>query len=417
VQQKQNILNYYRFFISNWKILLFAILLAFFSGFGQTFLLSLYIPSILKDLSIRHTVYSAIYASATLLSGVTIIFVGKLIDRVNIKSFAVAVIIGITAANIVAGFSFNLFTLFIAIFMLRFFGQGLLSHTAMTAMGRYFSKARGKALSIAYLGFPLAEGIFPILIVLLIGAVGWRQSFLVSAISIILILLPVTLMLLRNFSSDKIVEDSSPLSKNKLKTNADQKIWRQREILRSKTFYLIAPTTFIMGFTQTALFFFQTFIAEDKGWSAEWMALNITVYAIVSFTFSIVAGPIVDKVSAKKTYPLVLIPLLTGLLILILFKGLWATSLFWLFVGISGGLNPTVSNALYAEIYGTFNLGTVRSLFTFVMIGSTALGPVVYSLLLDGGLSFSWIHLIIITIITLNVIVLLFQTSRRSEKA
>ena len=112
-----------------------------------------------------------------------------------------------------------------------------------------------------------------------------------------------------------------------------------------------------------------------------------------------------------------LIPLLTGLLILILFKGLWATSLFWLFVGISGGLNPTVSNALYAEIYGTFNLGTVRSLFTFVMIGSTALGPVVYSLLLDGGLSFSWIHLIIITIITLNVIVLLFQTSRRSEKA
>jgi MFS family permease len=400
-------LNYFKFFTANWKILLFAILLAIFSGFGQTFLLSLYIPSILKDISIGHTVYSTLYASATLLIGVTIIFVGKLIDRVPIKSFSVAVIFGIIAANIVASLSFNLITLFVAIFMLRFFGQGLLSHTAMTAMGRYFSKARGKALSIAYLGFPIAEGSFPILVVTLIAAVGWRQSFMLSAASIAIILLPTTLLLLRHFSKDKVVDTGSKDLKIIPANTADNKTWSQKEILKSKLFYILAPTTFILGFSLTALFFFQTFIADYKGWSTEWMALNITVYAIASFTFTILAGPIVDKITAKRVYPIVLLPLLLGLLVLILFEGPATTTFFWLLVGISAGLNPTVSNALYAEVYGTLNLGTVRSLFTFVMIGSTALGPVSYSLMLDSGMNFNGIHLAIVSLILVNFLVLI----------
>ena len=386
--------------------MLFAIMLAIFSGFGQTFLLSLYIPSILNDLSIGHTVYSTIYASATLLSGVTIIFVGKLIDRVPIKSFSVAVIFGIMAANVVASLSFNLITLFVAIFMLRFFGQGLLSHTAMTAMGRYFSKARGKALSIAYLGFPIAEGSFPILIVTLIAAVGWRQSFMLSAASIDIILLPTTLLLLRKFSKDQIVENASQSLKNIPEISEEVKPWSQKEILSSKLFYLFAPTSFLLGFTLTALFFFQTFIADYKGWSTEWMALNITVYAIASFTFSILAGPIVDKITAKRMYPIVLLPMLLGLLVLILFSGPATTTAFWFLVGISAGLNPTVSNALYAEVYGTLNLGTVRSLYTFVMIGSTALGPVMYSLMLDSNMTFNGIHIVIVSIIMVNIIML-----------
>jgi MFS family permease len=405
-------LNYYRFFTANWKILLYAILLALFSGFGQTFLLSLYIPSILSDLKFSHTFYSTLYASATLLSGVSIIFVGKLIDRVPLKAFTFAVILGIIAANIAASFAFNAISLFVAIFMLRFFGQGLLSHTAMTAMGRYFSKARGKALSVAYLGFPIAEGLFPIIIVLSISMLGWRHSFQASALSILVLLLPITFLLLRNFKKENIKEDFD--SKVQLVKSVDnEKIWTQKEIIKDKRLYILAPTAFLVGFILTALFFFQTFIAEYKGWSIEWMAGNITAYAIASFMFSIIAGPIIDKFSAKKVFPFILIPMIIGLTFLILFKSPFATTLFWFFVGISAGLNPTVSNAIYAEEFGTLSLGTVRSLFTFVMIASTALGPITYSLLLSASLSFNTIHLMLITFIFINVITLYFSLIKK----
>ncbi len=401
-------MNYYRFFLANRNILLFAIILTLYSGFGQTFILSLYIPEIIKEFQISQGLFSSIYAAATLCSGITIIFAGKIIDRMPIMKFSMLVIAGIIAANLMAGLSLNLFMLFLAIFLLRFFGQGLLTHTSMTAMGRYFSKSRGKALSIAYLGFPIAEAAMPIAIITLIITIGWRESFLFSSVFIIVTLLPVVLILLRKFDSSKIVEEARSKARKTKEISIDQqRTWAQREIFKTLDFYVFAPTVFFVGFTLTALFFYQTFIAGFKGWSLEWMALNITAYAVSSLVFSILAGPLIDKYSARKVFPFVLIPMIAGLLVLAFSSHTMATPAFWFLVGISAGVNPTVSNALYAETYGVRSLGAIRSIFTFIMVISTAAGPVVYSAMLDSGFNFNQIHLLITGVIVLNIIYIL----------
>lgn len=401
-------MNYYRFFLANRNILLFAIILTLYSGFGQTFILSLYIPEIIKEFEISRGFYSSIYAAATLCSGITIIFAGKLIDRMPIMKFTMLVIAGIIAANLMAGLSMNIFMLFLAIFMLRFFGQGLLTHTSMTSMGRYFSKSRGKALSIAYLGFPIAEAAMPIAIITLVLTIGWRESFLLSSVFILVTLIPLVLILMKNFNSSKIVEEAGTKVRKTKEISIDQqRTWAQREIVKTLDFYVFAPTVFIVGFTLTALFFYQTFIADFKGWSLEWMALNITAYAVSSLIFSILTGPLIDRYSAGKVFPFVLIPMIAGLLVLAFSSHTLATPAFWFLVGISAGANPTVSNALYAETYGVRSLGAIRSIFTFIMIISTAAGPVVYSVMLDSGFNFNQIHLLIAGIIVLNIIYIL----------
>ncbi|TVQ93352.1 MAG: MFS transporter [Bacteroidetes bacterium] len=401
-------MNYYRFFLANRNILLFAIILTLYSGFGQTFILSLYIPEIIKEFQISQRFYSSIYAAATLCSGITIIFAGRVIDRMPIMKFTMLVIAGIIAANLVAGLSLNLIMLFLAIFMLRFFGQGLLTHTSMTSMGRYFSRSRGKALSIAYLGFPIAEAAMPIAIVTLVLTLGWRESFLLSSVFILVTLIPLVLILLRNFDKSKIIEETiTKASKPKEANIEEQRTWAQREIVKTLDFYVFAPTVFIVGFTLTALFFFQTFIADFKGWTLEWMALNITAYAVSSLIFSILAGPLIDKYSARKIFPFVLIPMIAGLLVLAFSSHTMATPAFWFLVGISAGANPTVSNALYAETYGVKSLGAIRSIFTFIMVISTAAGPVVYSTMLDSGINFNQIHLLLSGVILLNIIYIL----------
>lgn len=408
-------MDYLNFFRANSKILLFAVILTLYSGFGQTFILSLYIPEIIADFQINQSLYSRIFAGATLLSGITIIFAGKIIDRISLKKFTILVITGIILANLVAGLSRNLIVLFLAIFLLRFFGQGMLSHTAMTSMGRYFLRARGKALSIAYLGFPLAEALLPIAIVSLILAFGWRETFLISAVFIFITLFPLVFFLLRNFDPKKIKEGpASSYAKTQEKTNPEHdKIWAQRDIVRTFNFYIFAPTVFIVGFTLTALFFYQTFIAAYKGWTLEWMALNITAYAIASFVFSILAGPLTDKFSARKLFPLILLPLILGLLVLIFFSHPLATPVYWFLVGVTAGINPTISNALYAETYGVKNLGSIRSIFTFVMVASTAMGPVTYSFLLDKKFTFDHIHLLLIGVILLNILFIIISLSKK----
>lgn len=411
-------MNFLRFFKANINILLFGVLMTFFSSFGQTFLLSLYIPEITKTLKITPAVYSTFYSLATLLSATTIIFAGKYIDRVPLKHFTAFVLVGFILANILAGFTANLVMLFMAIFMLRFFGQGLSSHTAMTAMGRYFNKARGKALSIANLGYPLGEGLLPIVILSLIMALGWRYTFWLSALGLTVVLVPAVIFLLRNFSKEDVKESyahlPNPVEEQEV---SEQKIWTQRAIIHTPAFYLFAPTVFLVGFTITALFFYQTYIADFKGWTREWMALNITAYAVSSFAFSIIAGPLIDRFTARRMFPVILLPMAMGLMVLIVFTHPLSNTFYWALVGITAGLNPTITNALYAEQYGTQSLGTVRSLFTFVMVASTALGPVTYSLLLEKGFNFNHIHGLLIAIVALNLFAVLLARKTALSKS
>ena len=412
-------MNYIKLFRSNPKILLFGLLLTLYSSFGQTFILSLYIPGILESFEISRSFYSQLYAVATLLSATTMIFLGKMIDHIPLRRFTLFVIGGIVTASLVAAFSFHVAMLFLAVYLLRFFGQGLLSHTSMTTMARYFKKARGKALSIAYLGFPFGEGLMPLVMVSIILWIGWRETFFLSAVFILATLLPLSLWLMRGFSGRAVVEGSVEVMKTPEREEAkDTRLWKQREIIRSGHFYLFAPTVFIVGFTLTALFFYQTFIADYKGWSVEWMAGSIVAYAISSFLFSIFTGPLIDRFSARNIFPFTLLPMAAGMLVVAFFKHPLATPVFWFLVGISAGINSPLTSALYAEIYGTRSLGSVRSIFTFVMVTSTAMGPVVYSFFLDNGFNFDQIHLGLISVILLNFLfILAFGFFSRQVKA
>ncbi len=406
-------LNYYQFFVANKKILLFGILLVFFSSFGQTFIISLFIPWFIQDFDISRSFFSGIYALATLLSASILIYAGKKIDYVPLKGFTLFVIFGMLAACIVTALSRNVVLLFISLFLLRFFGQGLLSHTAMTTMGRFFSKARGKALSIAYLGFPLGEALLPVLVVSIIGLIGWRESFGMIGLFILIVLFPLAIYLLGRPDAIATIETAAniPIAGKGDKTN-EEPLWKQADVLRSRAFYLYAPSVFLIGFLQTALFFFQTFIADEKMWRIEWMAASIMAYAVASSLSSIAAGPMVDRYTAARIFPFVLIPLAMGLLVLSYGVSHAFAPVFWFFIGISGGMSSPVNASLYAEKYGARSLGTVRSLFTFVMVVSTAMGPLVYSFFLERSFSFRDIHWLMIAVITVNLLFILVARKR-----
>ena len=415
-------MNYFSFIKANHNILLFGFALVFFCNFGQTFLLSLYIPSFLDTFEISRSQYSWIYSSATLLSAFTIIFAGKRIDKVNLKKFTLFVIAGIVVANITAAISVNIAMLFISVFLLRFFGQGMLSHTSMTTMGRYFHKARGKALSIAYMGFPIGEAILPISMITLIAVAGWRETFMITAIAIVLVLLPFSIWSLNRFKPENIVEEAPDKNKlpdaSEIKDTAPEAAITQLQVLKSKYFFMFAPTIMLTGFTLTTLFFFQIFIAEYKEWPKEIMAGGITGYAIASIIFSIISGPMIDKFSARKLFPFLLLPMALGLSVLSFFNHPSTPFIFWALTGISAGMHSPVINAMYAEVFGVKSLGSVRSLFTFVMVLSTAMGPVVYSFFLDRNFTFNDIHWTIVgIIISISTILFILVYSQKRIKA
>jgi sugar phosphate permease len=103
------------------------------------------------------------------------------------------------------------------------------------------------------------------------------------------------------------------------------------------------------------------------------------------------SGPLVDRLTGKKLFPWFLIPYLAGLVVLISYDHRWVYPAALALMGLANGMGSTIKNAMLAEIYGAEVIGQIRSIFTTVMVVSTALGPITFGVLLDLDWSFGLI--------------------------
>ncbi|MGB7785938.1 MAG: MFS transporter [Salinimicrobium sp.] len=376
--------DFYFFLKGNFRKVSFGWLLTFLSGFGQTFLISLYVPEILRSFQISEGTFGALYAGCTITASFIMLSVGHTVDHKPAKKVTAFVVVGLAISSILLGLSTNLILLALAITGLRLTGQGLLTHISMTIMSKQFVADRGKALSFSSLGFSVGEAIFPVIIASLIAWFDWRVAAFASGAFLLLYLLRLKYTNLEVFDE-------------KLSTTGRPSFWsllgNYKSIVFDRKFGVMVPASFILSFSATAIIFYQYVFVENKGWSVQLYATFFTVYAITRFLFSLFGGVWVDKFTARKMFRYYLIPFGLGLLPLALMNSITGALVFLVMMGVTVGMSGTVKTALLAEIYGTENLGAIRSVFTMFMVISTALGPLVVGLLIDAGVSFENIML------------------------
>jgi len=371
------------FLRENLTLLLFGFLCTLLSGFGQTFLISLYVPTLQEVFGLSNSGFSAMYAVATMGSAFTLAYAGRFIDRVRITVFVTRVLAGLAFGLVLFALSMHGAMLVFALFMLRLFGQGMLTHTALTGMARFFDLNRGKALSFAVLGYPAGEAIMPIALVSAMAVIGWRGTALASAV-IVVACIPFALRLLmrgRDFAKRRRFVPT-PLSAEELRSS------RPMELLRNRTFWIVAPSTLLAGSIGTAMLFFQLRIGEQKGWDAGFIAVAFSAYALGNASSSLLAGWLADRFTGRRLYPVYLLPSTMGMLVFTVSDAWWVYVVFIASIGITNGFGGPVKNATLAELFGTRILGSVRSFFTTVMVFSTALGPVIMGTLIDAGVAF-----------------------------
>src|SRR3546814_5402170 len=121
------------------------------------------------------------FAGATVASAILLVWLGRLIDRVDLRLYAGCAAAALVLAMALIGVASDLWTFIPALFLLRMAGQGLMPHVSNTAMSRYFDADRGKAVSVTGLGLPTGEALRPLVAVGLIGLLGWRAAGLAVA--------------------------------------------------------------------------------------------------------------------------------------------------------------------------------------------------------------------------------------------
>jgi MFS family permease len=366
----------FNFIHKNFNLLFFGFLIAFSSGFGQTFFISLFSNDFRDTFNLSNTEFGSIYSIATVLSAITIIWAGKLIDTVNLKKYTLTIVFGMAIACLMASLAFNIFFLFLTIYFLRLFGQGLMGHTSRTTIARYFNTNRGKALAISGFGFYIGEMIYPIIIVFLILTIGWRLTWFSSSIFVFVILGLSFYFLLRN-NNFKIEKN---LNNN---TEFQQVSWRRRDVLKDTKFYIYLPLSLLMSFTVTGFLFHQVFIADIKSWTMMNLAQSFIFFAVSGLIGSIFSGLLVDKFTGRKLIPFHLIPMALILVSLLFSNHVYILYLYMAGLGFSNGFTENISNSLWAEMYGVNNLGSIKALLTFFGVLASASSPFLYGILLD----------------------------------
>ena len=381
------------------KVIIFGFIFTFFSSFGQSFCLGLFNSSIRNELSITHGQFGSIYASATLLSSLFLVWVGKKIDDINIFKFAFFVTLLLSFSCFFFSKISSIIILFIAIFLMRFSGQGMMSHTATTTISRYFSKSRGKALSTGWFGLSSAEFILPVLIIYLLTIYNWKNIWLSISVLIIIFLPIVSYILLKNLNLD-----SREITDDKNYKDENIKQWKRNEVLKDYRFYIIGANMLAMPWIATGVFVYQSFILESKNWGPYIIAQSFMAYSILSVITLFFSGFLIDKFTSRKILIYMNIPLLLSALILIYFKSPISSFLFLGLIGISNGFANVLGSSTWAEIYGVKHIGSIKALTTALMVFATAFGTALFGVLIDNGFSIEQIAIVSATYIFISLI-------------
>jgi len=374
-------------------------LTAFGSGFGQTYFISLFGGYFRELLDLTNGQFGSYYSIATILSAISLIWAGKLIDNIELRKYVLTIVIGLSLTCLLVSSIINVYMLFISLYFLRLFGQGLMGHTSRTTMARYFDKDRGKALAVSSYGLALGEMFYPVTAVILIGFIGWRFTWLISAIFIILFFGIGLWYILKDHNQ----RHKKFLDNQKIK---DGITWKRREILKDIKFYCYLPGSLLMSFAVTGFFFHQVHIAPLKGWDLNLIAIGLIFYAIFSIIGSTIAGLLVDKYNARTLMPYFLIPFLIVMVFLMYLNGPIILFIYMSIVGLTQSIGENISGSLWAEMYGVNNLGSIKALMSFFGILASAASPFVFGIVLDQG---DTLNILIIGTIILILIFSIFS--------
>lgn len=376
-----------RFIQTNLRWLAAGLALCFFSGFGQTYFISLSNESIRTALGLSHSGFGLAYALATLASAIVVSQLGYLADRWSARKSAIVVLLGLAFACVLMSLStFSVFILGPAIFGLRLFGQGFCGHVAMTSAGKWFLTNRGKAVSIVGLGFPLSEAIMPAIAASTIAVLGFSALWAGGSAVIVLIALPMLILLLRQEREPHAIMNIADDQKSaEVEAVLD---WTRKQVSRRPEFYFILMAVLCPPFMVTAFFFHQQHMADIKDWSSAAMVASMVPFAIAQVISSLTVGWAIDRLNARVILSVYLVPMAAALILQLVFAYPRLVPVYYVLIGLSAGGAASLLGALWPELFGTRFLGEIRALAYAAMVASTAASPFLTGFLIDLGIRF-----------------------------
>lgn len=329
---------------------------------------------------------------------------GWLIDRYGPRKMLMAgalmtgsAIIGLSLLNSLG--MFYLFYIFIALGYV--FGGPL---PCQVLISRWFSKNRGKAMGVAYLGIGTGGALVPLIAAALEKNVGWHLALMTLGFLIIVIAVPLSLFL-KDSSANEIIEEKKEISVP------------VKDILKNPGFYLLALGSMcsiaaVGGINQHLKLYLR-----DLSFSQTEAARVMSLVLFMSLAGRVIMGFLADFMTRK--YVMILIYLIVAssipLLLMPDFPG--RIYIFAIIFGIGLGGDYMIIPLMAGDLFGVRTLGRVMGIILVADGLAESLSPMlVGSLYNEVTKSYSLGFIVLICIALSGTIIVSFLPSSISGR-
>lgn len=375
-------------FYYGWIILAISSLGFFFSSPGQTYFISAFIDSYIKEFNWNRSTISSLYSLATLAAGILLFLIGRLGDRFGQKKIIIVVAGLLGVSCMWNSFILTQWMLFIGFFLGRLCGQGSMILLPSTIVPRWFLKKRALAFSLLSMGTVIGSAVIPPFNTWLIDIWGWNYVWKFWAVLLWFFFIPITYTFLFNRPENLgLYPDNSRagglenISSSLINEHVES--WTLKEALHTHSFWGMLFCQIIIPMISTGIVFHFVSILGTKGLSAASASFVLSLLAIVSFPTTFIAGFLLDKIKLQYATAFICVLEFIGLIVLLFSTSIYTAVIFAVFHGTASGIQSVCGGIVWPNYYGMNHLGSIRGLVMTVTVVASALGPIPFGIIFD----------------------------------
>src|SRR6185295_4150629 len=371
-----------RIFYGYWVAL--ALSLIVLLSMGIRFAIGPFLKPVSADLGIDRGTFSLVISLSLLLYGAFMPLVGRVVDRFGARAVCSAGAVVMAASLVGTARMTTLWEFYLYYAVIGSLGLAATGHvTGSVAVARWFVRRRGLAMSA--LGAAGMAGIALMVPVAMwcILRFGWRASFVILGLGSLVVMLPLTLLVLRDAPERLGLRPDGDAAPPPAAAVAVIERTGTADAIRLPSFWLLSAGLFNCGFSMSLLSAHGVPMLTDHGFHPMTASSAIGFLGMTAIGGGLLLGFISDRWGYK--------PVLASVYLLRLFA---FGALFFVRdpaalmvgaaiggVGLSGSLAMT--SALTSEIFGRYSVGSIFGLIFLAHQTGAALGSWLGGVLFD----------------------------------
>ena len=354
---------------------------------GDNLFLWCFFKPLLTELGWTRATTSGAYSLFMLLHGALYIITGRLNDKYGPR-------IVIIVCSLFLGLGYLLMSQVNTIWQLYLF-YGVLVGIGMTGnvpllstISRWFVKRRGLMTGIALSSVGIGTMIMPPLLTWLISTNGWRNSYIIVGIIVLVLVILAAQFLRRDPSQMGQLPDGA----NEVtieSSNLEAGGFSLQEAIHTKHFWMLGAMFFCGAFCLQSIMVHITPHATDLRISAASAASILAIIGGLSIVGRIIIGSAGDRMGSKTAFIITFVMMSVSLFWLVTAKEIRALCLFAVVFGIAYGGFIVLFSPSVAELFGLNSHGVILGIITFVGTIGGAIGPVLAGGIFDATDSYT----------------------------